>query len=119
VVGRPSLPVLPAQLGPGEFGMCDGDTIFVNSEYLEPEFLREMILTIVHEGRHAYQHFACSNPAIHPDAQQLADWQWNLRQGNYISYSENPIRYRAQPLEADAFDFEEVVMEEYLSQVSL
>lgn len=115
VVGRPVLPVLPAPLGPGEFGQCDGQVIWVNEEYLEPEFHQQMILTVVHEGRHAYQYYACANPGVHSDTLDTAAWQWNVQPGNYINSQDNPVRYRTQPVEADAFAYEEAVMDSYLS----
>lgn len=116
LVGRPALTILPGQLDAGEYGLCDGETIWVNEDYLEPGFNQEMIRTIVHEGRHAYQYYACSNPAAHGDAAEVEAWLSNLRPGHYIKWKENPGRYMSQPVEADAFAYEEAVMETYLSE---
>jgi hypothetical protein len=116
LVGRPALPVLPGQLDAGEFGLCDGETIWVNEDYLEPGFNQEMIRTIIHEGRHAYQYYVCNNPATHGDVAEVEAWRSNFRPGHYIKWKENPGRYMSQPVEADAFAFEEAVMEIYLDE---
>lgn len=116
LVGRPALPVLPAVLGPGECGLCDGETIWINEDYLEPGFSQEMVRTIIHEGRHAYQYHVCNNPTLHGDLAEVNAWRWNLSPGHYIEWRENPPRYMSQPVEADAFAYEEAVMEAYLSE---
>jgi hypothetical protein len=116
LVGRPALPVLPAELDAGECGLCDGETIWVNEDYLAPGFNQEMIKTTIHEGRHAYQYYACSNPAPHGDGPEVEAWRSNLSPGHYIKWKENPDRYMSQPVEADAFAYEEAVMEIYLNE---
>jgi hypothetical protein len=114
LVGRPALPVLPAPLDAGEFGLCDGDSIWVNEDYLEPGFNRQMIKTIVHEGRHAYQYHACNNPAFHGDAAEVEVWRWNFN--HYIKWKDNPAKYISQPVEADAFAYENSVLEIFLNE---
>ncbi|MGE3276474.1 MAG: hypothetical protein AB7O67_15275 [Vicinamibacterales bacterium] len=114
--GRPALPVLPGNLEPQEYGVCDGEAIWVNEDYLEPGCNQEMIRTIVHEGRHAMQYHACSNPDAHQDSAQVEAWQSNLRPGGYIEWRENPERYMSQPVEADAFAYEDAVMSAYIDE---
>ncbi len=114
VTGRPALPVLPAALEAQEYGVCDGETIWINDEHLGPGSSREMIRTIVHEGRHAYQYYVCANAAAHGDAAEVEAWRTNLCQ--YVEWKENPARYASQPVEADAFACEDAVMEVYLNE---
>ena len=114
--GRPALPVLPAELDAGEYGLCDGETIWINEEYLGPGSNQEMIRTIVHEGRHAYQYYVCSNATAHGDVAAVEAWRSNLSPGQYVEWKENAGRYMSQPVEADAFAFEDAVLEIYLSE---
>lgn len=114
--GRPALPVLPAELDAGECGVCDGETIWINEEYLGPGSNQEMIRTIVHEGRHAFQYYVCSNPTAYGDVAAAEAWRSNLSPGQYVEWKENAGRYMSQPVEADAFAYEDAVMEIYLNE---
>lgn len=114
LLGRPALPVLPGHLEAQEYGICEEDAIWVNDDYLEPGCNQEMIRTIVHEGRHAFQYHACNHAEAHQDPVQVEAWRSNLRPGGYIEWRQNPRLYMSQPVEADAFAYEDAVMSVYL-----
>lgn len=61
--------------------------------------------TILHEGRHAYQHQAVMAEIEHNDKVQLAEWVENMKPGNYITFERNPRGYYLQPIEKDAREF--------------
>lgn len=91
--------------------------ITINGRLLNSANRLEAIATIVHEGRHAYQFYAITHPGFHPDSSEVEAWKLNSQPGNYQAYEDvGPDLYRNQPLERDAFSFEEEVMNQYSSQ---
>jgi hypothetical protein len=65
---------------------------------------KEIIDTIVHEMRHAYQYNAASKPSYYGLSSSTAkSWRYNM--GHYISFKENPKAYYNQPIELDARNF--------------
>ena len=58
--------------------------------------------TVLHEGRHAYQHQAVQGEIKHNNPAELAAWVDNMQPGHYITYEKNPRGYYAQPIERDA-----------------
>lgn len=86
--------------------------ITINTEQLAPpgkysNDYREMVDTVLHEGRHAYQHQAVLGEIEHDDKEELAAWAENMKPGHYISYERNPRGYYNQPIERDARSFAE------------
>lgn len=64
----------------------------------------DLLETVSHELRHAYQHEAVDHPTRYMVSQETIDtWKDNFR--NYIG-SDDYERYRAQPVEVDARDFQ-------------
>lgn len=61
-----------------------------------------LLATVSHELRHAYQHEAMRHPTRYMVSKETLD-KWRQR---YISPSENYDAYRAQPVEVDAREFE-------------
>lgn len=61
--------------------------------------------TILHEGRHAYQHQAVLGEIEHEDHEAAQAWADNMAPGHYISYEKNPRGYYSQPIERDARGF--------------
>lgn len=65
----------------------------------------ELQQTVAHELRHAYQHEAINHPTDYMVSQETIDiWEKNF--DNYISSSTDYQKYRKQPVEVDARDFE-------------
>ncbi|MEK4799960.1 hypothetical protein NYE37_13740 [Thermoactinomyces sp. FSL K6-2592] len=56
---------------------------------------------LLHEGRHAYQHYAIDHPEIHPDKEQVQKW----RENNEVYYCRPKHYYHFQPVELDAEKF--------------
>lgn len=106
--GRPGAEVRFEPLGPGEWGVFNPNTneMTINADKLaDPDNFGELVDTVAHEGRHAYQDFALRNPDAHADKEQLARWADNCEPGRYIRFEDDPEGYRNQPIEADAWDF--------------
>lgn len=100
--GRLGVPVEIADLPPGEMGGYDRDskTVTVSREHVTSRNVREVADTIVHEGRHAYQHHAIEHPGFHSDTDQVEVWRDNFV--NYVQPQDNPKRYWKQPIEREA-----------------
>lgn len=86
--------------------------ITINTEQLDPQGkygnnYGRMVNTILHEGRHAYQHQAVTGEIEHDDKKELAAWADNMQPGHYITYERNPRGYFNQPIERDARSFAE------------
>lgn len=82
----------------------------INAELLQPGSLRDAVSTVAHEGRHAYQHQSIQFPEQHPEltTAQIETWRDNFY--DYTPYDENFERYLSQPVEADAYAFEDTVL---------
>ena len=84
--------------------------ITINTEQLAPQSkygndYKVHLDTILHEGRHAYQHQVVLGEIEHPDPQIVQSWADNMAPGHYITYERNPRGYYSQPIERDARDF--------------
>ena len=68
----------------------------------------ELLGTVAHELRHAYQHEAIENPSAFTVSEEtLEAWRNNYPgYGQYISYQSDPDGYWNQPIERDARSFE-------------
>lgn len=105
---RPVVPLSFENLGEGVCGYFDGQMIHVNMNILSDSSPLEAIDTVAHEGRHAYQHYAVSNPEIHDDPKEVALWAENFK--SYISAEMYGYElYRNQPVEADAWEYGETI----------
>lgn len=65
----------------------------------------DLLGTVAHELRHAYQHEAVEHPenfTVSPETRE----KWANNFENYISSSDDYEKYRAQPIEVDARSFE-------------
>jgi len=69
----------------------------------------ELIDTIAHEGRHAYQHYAIEHPGFHPNTHEVDAWRENFknyRDGKKIWIPRlPPSTNRSRRLEFRAFSF--------------
>lgn len=114
IQGRDPVRVLASTI-PGENGHYDPltRTITVNVEQLSDAKARlELIDTIAHEGRHAYQHYAIEHPGFHPNKQEVDAWRENFknyRDGKKFGF----LDYRLQPVEADAWNFGHLVKDAF------
>ncbi len=121
---RPSIPVYAESLGPlvpggrgGGYNMMD-KTITVNSTLLEasshsPERFRKVLDVLIHEGRHAYQDYNMNEREVHPRHCNINSWRENVELGYEPGdASEVGLRlYWCQPLETDAREFAQEVIE--------
>jgi len=111
VHGRPSALVKTKPMKPGEFGGYDRETriITLNEVHIKSGDIREITDTVVHEGRHAYQHYAVEHPSFHPDAAQVETWRHNFDHYLPAEIYGQEI-YESQPIEADARDYADEII---------
>lgn len=113
---RISVPVEGRFLHTGTDGIVLGSydprsgRIYINVSQFDSESMygkdsSTLVTTCIHEGRHAYQHQAANGIVHHDDPNEVAVWRENLKDGNYISFEENPRGYYEQPVEVDAREF--------------
>ena len=82
-------------------------TITINTEQLESSSkygndYKVHLDTVLHEGRHSYQHQAVIGEVKHDNKEELGAWTDNMQPGHYITYEKNPRGYFSQPIERDA-----------------
>lgn len=116
---RPACEIKAERLGANSFGYYnhDDNTITINTDYLNNSYdcYRETLDTVIHEGRHAYQHYNVDQRQVHPSEGDCMNWRenlhdnkWGLFPGNYGYQSIDEVgfhRYWMQPVEADARAF--------------
>lgn len=104
--------------------------IAVNQKYVEsndPEMHKRVIMNIIHEGRHAYQHYNVDVRTVHESSSEVAEWKKNFSNSEYGYYRYKGQRvyvaladgsvhdigfriYENQPVEIDARAFSRDVM---------
>lgn len=67
----------------------------------------DTVVTVAHEGFHAYQESVMSDPLSEDPRRQA----WLENDTDYITYEDDPIGYRLQAIESDAFKFEDDFMD--------
>ncbi len=129
---RPPLVVEVIEMDPKTLGYQDSinNKIALNSLYVssnDPALHREVVDTIIHEGRHAYQHYNVDVKTIHESWSEVQSWKENFYDPNYkyytstgnwvlIPFNDGSIHnvdfrlYYYQPVEIDARDFAADVM---------
>jgi len=115
VQGRPPAHVATYAATPGEFGYYNPDTneINISSNSLKNDDVKEVVDTLIHEGRHAYQHYAVEHPDIHSDRQEVAAWAINLQKDHYLSADRyGQELYQTQPVEKDAWRYAQTIINE-------
>lgn len=120
IAHRPSCEVKGESLGMGHLGYYNpnNNTITLNMDYLDGssyESYKEMLDTIIHEGRHAYQYYNIDYRQVHPSDGDCTNWSENLHENKWGLFPENYgyqsveevgfQRYWMQPVEADARAF--------------
>lgn len=98
----------------GEESLCgyyqsSDNKVYLNVNSLTNRSREEVMNTIVHEMRHAYQYQVINDPGSYIVSEETARaWEQNWSDENYITYDpalDNYDDYYNQPLEADAFGF--------------
>lgn len=116
---RPICDVKGESLGEGHLGYYNpkDNTITINTDYLNDSYpgYKESLDTIIHEGRHAYQHYNVDQRQVHPSEGDCANWRENLHDNMWGIFPENYgyqiaeevgfQQYWMQPVEADARAF--------------
>jgi uncharacterized protein YjaZ len=96
----------PEQRTWGGYHCYENNEIVINTRYLNN--VRDCVNTIAHEVHHAYQHRQMDKYYDGEDLRKLDPrtlaWVYNEKTG-YITPKEDPIGYRNQPQEKDAFDY--------------
>lgn len=119
IAHRPSCEIKARSLGSGHFGYYNpkDNTITINTDYLNSNYdsYRETLDTVIHEGRHAYQHYNVDQRQVHPSDGDCRNWSENLYEDKWSFLSEyygyqsieevGFQRYWMQPVEADARAF--------------
>ncbi len=106
IQGRASLPVRVWKGGEeGEYGGYNGYEILIGEYSIENDSVNEVVNTLAHEGRHAYQDYAIEHPDVHHDPDEVAAWRDNIYSAGYIDPDDDPIGYRNQPVEGDAWAY--------------
>lgn len=95
--------------------------IYINVSQFDSESMygkdsSTLVTACLHEGRHAYQHQVANGIVQHDDPNEAAAWSENLKDGNYISFEENPRGYYEQPVEVDAREFAACRYKEMMSE---
>ena len=80
--------------------------IDLNADLLTEDDTQQVMETIMHESRHAYQDFAVNHPEqVSVDVETIKEWKENFL--HYIRPEFDFEAYVNQPVEADANDFAE------------
>jgi hypothetical protein len=109
---RPECPIFAEDLEEEYSGYFSSEEhkIVVNKKFIdstdEVDYY-QVLETLIHEGRHAYQDYNMYEREVHPVPQEVNSWRENIETG-YLSPAENGWRaYRNQPIEVDARNFTE------------
>lgn len=126
---RPPLPIKVEKMASNVFGYQDSynKLIALNSKFVmsdSKEAYRDVLDTIIHEGRHAYQHYNVDQKCVHDSLSEVNTWRENFYDPKYRYYSGNTLvvigpnkvgdvgfrLYYYQPVEIDARNFAADVM---------
>ncbi|SRR5258708_30079192 len=105
--GRPGLQLVTALLnGYGEYDVDHERIVLNHLHLLGDKPVDELINTVIHEGRHAYQHFAVTHTGVLSDTAEVASWAENLAPDNYLTAEQfGQELYASQPVELDAWNY--------------
>ena len=96
------------RMDPENMGAFNPETkqIDLNADLLKDSDAEQVMETIMHESRHAYQDFAVNHPEqVSVDTATIKTWEYNF--AHYIKPEFDFEAYVNQPVEADANDFSE------------
>lgn len=104
---RPPLPIVAEEMDSA--GFYDGKALHINIEHIkDPSYRLEVIDTVAHEGRHAYQHYAVTHPGFHKNEKEVLYWAANQEayfHPKKICEKFGLQYYVCQPVELDAFRY--------------
>ena len=124
IAHRPSCPIQTESLGKGHFGYYSPESqmITINSDYIKSNNLsdyKEVLDTIFHEGRHAYQYYNLMEREVHPRQGDLSNWKANeFEYGYQEAKTQGFAAYYLQPQEADARAFAEDIVKQYQDKMA-
>lgn len=126
---RPPLPIKVEKMASNVFGYQDSynKLIALNSKFVmsdSKEAYKDVLDTIIHEGRHAYQHYNVDHKCVHDSLSEVNTWRENFYDPKYKYYSGDTLvvigpnkigdvgfrLYYYQPVEIDARNFAADVM---------
>lgn len=128
---RPACPIVAKNLGAitesngrlqGHMGthvtnILGMESIEINSELLKsnnPVYYREVLDTVIHEGRHSYQTYNLEHRETHASKGDITNWRTNLNEYGYQNAQLCGFKsYWMQPVEADARKFAEDILTAY------
>lgn len=119
---REECPIFIKEMGEGHYGYFNPilKSITINKDVLESgtfENYKECLDTVIHEGRHAYQHYNLCEREVHPREGDLTNWKQNEFDYGYQDAKTCGFKaYWMQPQEADARAFAEDVLNKYLKE---
>ena len=82
-------------------------SVHINENYLSRADSYQIMQTMIHEMRHAYQHSAVDHPENYQvSAETIAQWKDNFQPGHYKTVDKDGYEaYVSQPIEYDAKNF--------------
>ena len=113
--GRPTLKVQSEPMAKNVYGEMNWDNqkISLNERLVQsdnPQCLRQVLKTLAHEGRHAYQYSNLFNARTEPNTEKYQSWKVNYQTGYRQASFFGMYDYYLQPLEVDARVFSESVV---------
>lgn len=114
---RESCPLNFEAMDSSLYGFFSSETkdITINSLYVNSNDFgdyREMLDTLIHEGRHAYQDYNIDIREVHSDASETKAWEHNF--DHYVDGNWDFQSYFNQPVEKDAREFAEAALDLFL-----
>lgn len=120
---RPACPISAVDLRSDLWGGYNqwSKSIDINSDYLEAsgndwDIYREVLDTLVHEGRHAYQDYNINVREVHPRHSEVSSWAETMGDGKWEYWNDCSTElgqrlYEQQSIEIDARNFAADVLE--------
>ncbi|WP_018669142.1 hypothetical protein [Bacteroides gallinarum] len=122
---RQACPIRALDMPSHQFGgySPDSKTININASYIESSgydrnMFREVLDTLVHEGRHAYQDYNVNVCEIHPRHSEVASWAETMEGGKWGYHGDTSTflglrLYEQQSIEIDARNFAMDVLDKF------
>ena len=124
IAHRPACELEVKELGAGQLGYYSNgeNKITLNESYVQSNSIadyREVLDTLIHEGRHAYQDYNLHVREVHPRQGDITNWKLNEFGHGYQDVKHCGFQaYEMQPLESDARAFAEDVLQTYQNKLA-